>query len=164
MCAQTADEVPSGAAADRPGQDTPWHVLTAQAVADALHVNPDTGLDPDEVERRLGEYGRNELPTEPSPSLWQVARGQLSNPMNIMLIIVGIASFAIGQIATGVVVIGLVTFNVVDGHEAGAEGARKRRGARRAPGAACPRPSGRPRRGGGVDRARARRRRPARGR
>jgi Ca2+-transporting ATPase len=44
-----------------------------------------------------------------------VARGQLVNPMNIMLIIVAVASFGIGQIATGVVVAALVTFNVVMG-------------------------------------------------
>ena len=65
--------------------------------------------------RRLAEYGPNELPTEPPPSVWTVARGQLSNPMNIMLLIVCVASFAIAQVATGVVVLGLVTFNVVMG-------------------------------------------------
>ena len=41
--------------------------------------------------------------------------GQLVNPMNIMLLIVVAASFAIVQIATAVVVLGLVTFNVVMG-------------------------------------------------
>ena len=35
--------------------------------------------------------------------------------MNIMLMIVAVASFAIGQIATGLVVAALVTFNVVMG-------------------------------------------------
>ena len=61
------------------------------------------------------EYGPNELPTEPPPSTWTVARGQLVNPMNIMLLLVVAASFAIVQIATAVVVLGLVTFNVVMG-------------------------------------------------
>src|SRR5262249_56003088 len=53
--------------------------------------------------------------TEPPPSVWVVARGQLSNPMNIMLLIVCGASFAIAQWATAVVVLGLVVFNVVMG-------------------------------------------------
>jgi hypothetical protein len=35
--------------------------------------------------------------------------------MNIMLLIVCVASFAIAQVATGVVVLGLVTFDVVMG-------------------------------------------------
>jgi len=44
-----------------------------------------------------------------------VAWGQLVNPMNIMLLMVVGASFAIVQIATAVVVLALVTFNVVMG-------------------------------------------------
>src|SRR6185437_14742802 len=66
-----------------------------------------------EAEKRLAQYGPNELPKEPPPSTWTVARAQLSNPMNIMLMIVAVASFAIGQIPTGIFVLGLVTFNVV---------------------------------------------------
>jgi Ca2+-transporting ATPase len=91
----------------------PWHSQSAHEAAAALGVAPDQGLDAETAERRLGEYGPNELPKEPPPSLWVVARGQLSNPMNIMLLIVSVASFAIGQIPTGIFVLGLVTFNVV---------------------------------------------------
>ena len=61
------------------------------------------------------QYGANELPKEPPPSVWEVARGQLSNPMNIMLLIVAVASFVVGQVPTGVFVLGLVAFNVVMG-------------------------------------------------
>jgi magnesium-transporting ATPase (P-type) len=64
-------------------------------------VDADRGLDPDEVQRRLSEFGRNEIATEPPPTLWELAKAQLANPMNIMLLIVSIASFAIGQVATG---------------------------------------------------------------
>ena len=95
--------------------EAPWHSRPAQDVASEFGFDPDRGLDAEEVERRLGEYGPNELPTEPPPSWWVVARGQLSKPMNIMLLIVGVASFAIGQVPTGVVVLALVTFNVVMG-------------------------------------------------
>ena len=37
------------------------------------------------------------------------------NPMNIMLLIVSVASFAIGQVATGAIVLALVSFNVIMG-------------------------------------------------
>ena len=84
-------------------------------MGERIGVDPDQGLDVGEAGRRLAEYGPNELPTEPPPSVWTVARAQLSNPMNIMLLIVCVASFAIAQVATGVVVLGLVTFNVVMG-------------------------------------------------
>jgi Ca2+-transporting ATPase len=92
-----------------------WYALSAQDVTAQMGVDADQGLAAAEVERRLGEYGPNELPTEPPPSMWSVARGQLANPMNIMLLIVVAASFAIVQIATALVVLGLVLFNVVMG-------------------------------------------------
>src|SRR5499433_4144762 len=98
-----------------PAGDVAWYTLSAEEAAAHMGVNPDRGLDTDEVARRLAEYGPNELPTEPPPSVWVVARGQLSNPMNIMLLIVGAASIAIGQIPTAIVVLALVTFNVVMG-------------------------------------------------
>jgi Ca2+-transporting ATPase len=99
----------------QPAQNLAWYALSAQDVAGQLGVDPDDGLDAHEAERRLEEYGPNELPTEPPPSTWAVARDQLANPMNIMLLLVCGASFAIVQIATAVVVLGLVTFNVVMG-------------------------------------------------
>src|SRR6516225_7960663 len=102
-------------AAKHPGGDTAWYALPADDVITRLGVNADEGLSAAEVQRRLAEYGPNALPTEPAPSVWEVARGQLVNPMNIMLLIVCAASFAIAQVATAVVVLGLVTFNVVMG-------------------------------------------------
>jgi Ca2+-transporting ATPase len=98
-----------------PAENLAWYALSAQDVAGQLDVNPDDGLDVHQAERRLEEYGPNELATEPPPSMWVVARAQLVNPMNIMLLLVVAASFAIVQIATAVVVLGLVTFNVVMG-------------------------------------------------
>src|SRR5215469_8475393 len=98
-----------------PPEQAAWYTLSAQDAAGRLGVDPDQGLGADQAARLLAEYGPNELPTEPPPSVWVVARGQLSNPMNIMLLIVCGASFAIAQWATGVVVLGLVLFNVVMG-------------------------------------------------
>src|SRR6266702_8126100 len=89
-----------------PIEDVAWYALSVEDAAGHMRVDPD---------QRLAEYGPNELPTEPPPSVWVVGRGQLANPMNIMLLIVCGASFAIGQVATGVVVLGLVVFNVVMG-------------------------------------------------
>jgi P-type Ca2+ transporter type 2C len=99
----------------QPAEHAAWYALSAEEAARAMGVDPDQGLGAGEVTQRLAEYGPNELPTEPPPSLWVVARGQLANPMNIMLLIVCAASFAIGQVPTGIVVLGLVTFNVVMG-------------------------------------------------
>jgi P-type Ca2+ transporter type 2C len=100
---------------ERPAHDVAWYALSPEDAAGRMGVDPEQGLDADESARRLAQYGPNELPTEPPPSVWTVARAQLANPMNIMLLIVCVASFAIVQVATGVVVLGLVLFNVVMG-------------------------------------------------
>jgi Ca2+-transporting ATPase len=92
-----------------------WYALDPSATLEQLAVDPERGLDAQEVDRRLATYGPNQLTTEPPPSIWAVALGQLSNPMNIMLVIVAIASLAIGQVATGIFVALLVTFNLVMG-------------------------------------------------
>src|SRR5690242_18590872 len=91
-----------------PDQATTWYTLSAEDAAAQLGVSPDQGLSGERAAQLLAEYGPNELPTEPPPSVWVVARGQLANPMNIMLLIVCGASFAIAQWATAVVVLGLV--------------------------------------------------------
>ncbi|MEU4421455.1 cation-transporting P-type ATPase [Actinoplanes sp. NPDC024001] len=93
----------------------PWYAVAAPEAAEQLGVDPDRGLAGDEAARRLDRYGRNELPVEPPPSRWAIARGQLANPMNIMLLIVGGASLAIAEVATALVVLALVLFNVVMG-------------------------------------------------
>jgi Ca2+-transporting ATPase len=100
---------------ERTDEEVAWHTLDPGDAALRLHVDPSQGLEDAEAAQRLAVYGPNALPTEPPPSLWVVARQQLANPMNIMLILVAIASWAIGQTATGFVVAALVTFNVVMG-------------------------------------------------
>ena len=81
-----------------------WVHVVGLARPCRLSVDPGQGLAAEEHQRRFAQYGPNQLATEPPPSLWAVALGQLSNPMNIMLVIVGVASLAIGQVATGIFV------------------------------------------------------------
>ena len=97
------------------GVEPEWFSLSVGDVVARVGVDVERGLDAGEVERRLVEFGRNEIASEPPPTLWEVAKGQLMNPMNIMLLIVSVASLAIGQVATGVIVLALVSFNVIMG-------------------------------------------------
>src|SRR4029453_13749733 len=100
---------------ERAKAEANWNGLWAGDVGARVGVDAERGLDPDEVQRRLSEFGRNEIATEPPPTLWEVAKGKLANPMNIMLLIVRLPSLAIGQGATGVIVLVLVSFNVIMG-------------------------------------------------
>src|SRR5690348_11501574 len=108
----TATQQPAG---EQPASGPAWYALSAEDVTAQVGVHVEEGLTATDAEQRLAEYGPNELPKEPPPSMWVVARGQLANPMNIMLLIVVVASFAIVQVATALVVLGLVVFNVVMG-------------------------------------------------
>ena len=98
-----------------PTVDTAWWSLTPEDVTSQLRVAADEGLSEQEVQQRLAQYGPNVLATEPPPSTWSIAKGQLLNPMNIMLMIVAIVSYAIDQVLTGVIVTALVAFNVIMG-------------------------------------------------
>src|SRR3954452_4646628 len=100
---------------EHPDTEQLWYDLTPAAAADELHVDAAQGLDAGEVARRLAEVGPNALRADPPPSRRALALAQGKNPMNVMLLVVGLASFTIGQFATGIFVLGLVTFNVVMG-------------------------------------------------
>ena len=92
-----------------------WHLMSPEDVVDALRSNADTGLDTGEAERRILEHGPNQLASEPPPSLWMIALGQLKDPMSLMLIGVTVASLLIGQVSTALLVGILVVLNVTLG-------------------------------------------------
>lgn len=95
--------------------ETEWWSIDGAAVADQLDTSVEQGLGGGEVAARLDAFGPNSLPAEAPPSTWRVAMGQLRDPMNVMLAIVAVASIAIGQISTGILVGVLVLLNVVMG-------------------------------------------------
>ena len=64
----------------QPAENLAWYALSPEAAAGQMGVDPDQGLDAEEAERRLAEYGPNELATEPPPSVWVVAPGPAGQP------------------------------------------------------------------------------------
>ena len=78
-----------------------WHALSPSAVAGELQADLEHGLSTEEAEARLKRYGLNVLQQEAKASMWAVALQQVRDPMNIMLIVVTIASLAIGELLDG---------------------------------------------------------------
>ena len=93
----------------------PAYGATPDAVIDQLGSDREQGLSQVEADRRLAEYGRNEIAAEKPPSMVAVALAQLRDPMNLMLIVVTVVSIAIGEVSTGVIVGLLIVLNVVLG-------------------------------------------------
>lgn len=91
------------------------YLREAADVAAELGTDVARGLSPAEAATRLGTHGRNEISGEQPPSVWLVALGQLRDPMNLMLAVVAVCSFVIGQTPTGMLVAVLVLVNVVLG-------------------------------------------------
>jgi hypothetical protein len=46
---------------ERATAEANWYALSADEVVARVEVDADRGLDPDEVQRRLSEFGRNEI-------------------------------------------------------------------------------------------------------
>ncbi len=95
--------------------DPNWYTVAADEATARLDVDPASGLTSEDVERRQATYGANELTAEPQPSVWAVYLLQLKDPMNIMLLVVGVASFFIDQVPVGIMVSALVVLNTVLG-------------------------------------------------
>ena len=93
---------------------TPYSREAADVVA-SLQSDQEAGLTATAADTRLAEVGPNEIAREQPPSVWQVALGQLRDPMNIMLIGVTVVSFVIGEVSTAVIVALLILLNVVLG-------------------------------------------------
>ncbi len=92
--------------------ETTWFALEGQQAADLLEADPAAGLTTKEASVRLQAFGPNELTAEPPPSKLEIAKNQIVDPMNLMLIGVSVVSIIIGEFGTGVLVATLVLLNV----------------------------------------------------
>ena len=76
----------------------PWYLRRATEALRELDVDPGTGLDSAEAERRLGVYGSNELQSAPPVPLWRKILRQFQDPLIYLLL----AAIAISVLAWAV--------------------------------------------------------------
>jgi len=97
-------------------ETTVWHGLTAQEASAQLQVEPRTGLDPAEVERRRAEVGPNKLAEAKTEPGWRAFLRQYRDLMQLVLLGAAIVSIvALQEFSTGVVIIGLTVLNAILG-------------------------------------------------
>jgi Ca2+-transporting ATPase len=91
-----------------------WHALTGEQVLQHLQVY-DEGLTTEEAEKRLSQYGLNQLREAPRPSFLTLVWGQLKSFVVILLIIASIISALLGDYVEATAIILIVTLNAVLG-------------------------------------------------
>ena len=84
-----------------------WHGLTAEEVAARLDTRLDSGLTQGEADRRLAEYGPNELQAARGVAPWRLLLEQFKNVLIVILLVAVALSVALGH-ATEAIVIGVI--------------------------------------------------------
>jgi P-type Ca2+ transporter type 2C len=111
MSAATADVTGQEA-----GRDAGWHGLTAEEASARFGVDPRSGLDAAEVERRRAEVGPNKLAEAKKEPGWHAFLRQYRDLMQLVLLGAAVVSIlALQEWSTGLVIIGLTVLNAVLG-------------------------------------------------
>jgi P-type Ca2+ transporter type 2C len=102
--------------AQRATGQTPWHVMTVEAVCAELSVDPRVGLDPAEVERLRSQYGGNSLAEAKKEPGWHAFLRQYLDLMQLVLVGAAIVSVAaLQEWHTAIVVFGVTLLNAILG-------------------------------------------------
>jgi Ca2+-transporting ATPase len=93
-----------------------WHGLASEEVCERFSVDPKSGLDQSEVEKRRGQYGPNKLAEAPKEPGWHAFLRQYRDLMQLVLIGAAIVSIvALQEFSTGLAILGLTVLNAVLG-------------------------------------------------
>jgi P-type Ca2+ transporter type 2C len=79
-----------------------WHALSVEKTLKELDTSRE-GLSKDEAEKRLKEYGPNELKMRAGPSLWVIFGRQFLNPLVYIILAAAIVKFSVGHLLDGYV-------------------------------------------------------------
>lgn len=89
----------------------PWYQLSVEETCSKLGTDCEKGLSQAEAQKRLAEYGPNELAQKEGPSIFQMFMEQFKDVMIIILIIASVVSMAVGEVVDSLVIIGIVILN-----------------------------------------------------
>ncbi|NPV09594.1 MAG: cation-translocating P-type ATPase [Anaerolineae bacterium] len=91
------------------------HTHTVDAVLAALGSDANHGLGAQEAERRLEQYGPNELREAPRPGFWQLLLRQFKNFLVIILVVACLISLALGEYLDATAILAIVILNAALG-------------------------------------------------
>ena len=85
-----------------------WSVLPTRTVLESLDTHPERGLEPNTVTAHRGEVGLNVLVRARPVTFWRVALEEITEPMILLLIAVGIVYAVWGEPQDAVIILGIV--------------------------------------------------------
>ncbi len=91
-----------------------WHSNSVEVVMKLVNGNVN-GLGEEEAQRRLTEYGFNQLPQKPPPRWWQILLRQFRSPLIYVLAIATLVSLAIGDVKDAGFITGVLAINALIG-------------------------------------------------
>jgi len=99
---------------DKPIEQQEWHALKAEDVLRNLAVQG-KGLTTEEAQRRLEQYGPNQLQEAPRPTFLQMLWEQLNNFVVILLIVASVISALLGDYVEAAAIMAIVVLKAVLG-------------------------------------------------
>jgi len=92
-----------------------WHELDAEEVLAHWNVSAENGLDEAEADRRLAQYGPNELIDRGGKSPWKILLEQLTGVMVLILIVSAVISIFLGDYEDAIAILAIVVLNTILG-------------------------------------------------
>lgn len=91
-----------------------WYKEDIESTFKKLDTSPE-GLLSSEAEKRLKQFGKNELPQKPPESIFMILFRQINNPLIYVLLASAVLAIAMGEFTDGLVVAGVVIINALIG-------------------------------------------------
>jgi magnesium-transporting ATPase (P-type) len=91
--------------------DEPWHTLDANDVIQRAEVDPEQGLDEDQVGARFEAFGKNEIEKAQVEPWWRILLHQFTDPLIYILLIAAVITFLLEDYVDMGVILAVVLIN-----------------------------------------------------
>ena len=95
---------------------TEWYKLSVEQALSEVGVTTEEGLTSAEAQRRLAQYGPNELQEKPGRSRLEIIWEQFANILTVLLILAAVVSMVLGDWIEAVAILVIVILNGVLGY------------------------------------------------
>ncbi len=90
-----------------------WHSKQTQEVIQESGVDPDNGLSEEEAAQRLNKYGKNSLVEEQQIRFMGILKGEITEPMILLLIAIGVLYSFLGSLTDAATIITIIIILVL---------------------------------------------------